>query len=106
MMDSDEPAIQLLQHSEKPTDFSACIICQSDDKASLRKAKESSIINLIEAMKERNHHVLERLKPDVPNLISKEIYWRSNCYSVYSSKRNVQRAPKRKLSVSPTPSSF
>ena len=65
---SDEPALHILQPEGKGTDFSACVICQSDDKVSLRKAKESSISNLIEAMQERNDHVFERLKPDIPGL--------------------------------------
>ena len=50
---SDEAALQILQSEGKSTDFSACVICQSDDKVSLRKAKESSISNLIEAMQEK-----------------------------------------------------
>ena len=100
---SVEPALHILQPEGKSTDFSACVICQSDDKVSLRKAKESSISNLIEAMQERNDHVFERLKPDIPGLRFSDVYWHAICYSGYVSKHNIRHAPKRKLSVSPTP---
>ena len=100
---SDEPALHILQPEGKSTDFSACVICQSDDKVSLRKAKESSISNLIEAMQERNDHVFERLKPDIPGLTTSDVYWHATCYSGYVSKHNIRLAPKQKLSVSPTP---
>ena len=72
-------------------------------KVSLRKAKESSISNLIEAIQERNDHVFERLKPDIPGLITSDVYWHAICYSGYVSKHNIRHAPKRELSVSPTP---
>ena len=100
---SDEPALQILQPEGKNTDISACVICQSDDKASLRKAKKTSISNLIEAMQERNDHVFDRLKPDIPGLTTSNVYWHAICYSDYVSKHNIRHAPKRKLSVSPTP---
>ena len=51
MDSSDKPAIKIVQTSGKTTDFSSCVICQSDDKGSLRKAKESSISKLIELWK-------------------------------------------------------
>ena len=65
MDSSDETTIQLVQTSGKTTDFSICVICQSDDKGSLWKAKESSISNLIEAMTERNGHAFELLKHEM-----------------------------------------
>ena len=57
----------------------------------------------MEAMEERNDHVFERLKHEIPGLTTRDVYWHATCYSVYASKHNIQRAPKQKLSISPTP---
>ena len=54
-------------------------------------------------MEERNDHVFDRLKHEIPGLTARDVYWHATCYSVYASKHNIQRAPKRKVSISPTP---
>ena len=79
MDSSDESAIQIVQTSGKTKDFSSCVIFQSDDKGSLRKAKESSISKLIEAMEKRNDHVFEQLKHEILGLTARDVHWHATC---------------------------
>ena len=74
------------------TAFTKCIICQLDREEILRRAKRFSIENLQRTLVLRKDEVYDRLYEELPNLISRDVFWHSTCYSTYTSEQNVRYA--------------
>ena len=101
----DTATISLLPEKRKRhSNFKKCVICQAETNETLRKAKNTSKEKFIDALNQRQDDVYDRLKDDVPNFVSIDIYWHHSCHSTYTSSQNLRYVKKRKLSISPTPS--
>ena len=74
------------------TAFTKCIICQLDREEILRRAKRFSIENLQRTLVLRKDEVYDRLHEELPNLISRDVFWHSTCYLSYTSEQNVRYA--------------
>ena len=88
------PPMPKKRRMSSATSFAKCIICQSDSNDDLRKAKESSISNLISKLQIRQDEVYERLKTDFNLLHENEVFWHTSCYATCTSKQNIKYAAK------------
>ena len=88
------PPMPKKRRMSSATSFAKCIICQSDSNDDLRKAKESSISNLISKLQIRQDEVYERLKTDFNLLHENEVFWHASCYATCTSKQNIKYAAK------------
>lgn len=80
--------------ARQTTMFNRCIICQSDRKEKLRRAKESSIKILWAALERRQDDTFKRLETEKTYLHDENsiIFWYSSCYSSYTSEENLKYA--------------
>ena len=70
----------------------------------LRQAKPTSLATFISAAEARDDSVKIRLGQEIQDLKLKDIFWHAKCYANYTSKANIMRVKKRKLTASASPS--
>ena len=107
MADSEGDSLPLLHDESKKrrlNDFEKCLICQEDSAEALRQAKPTSLATFISAAEARDDSVKIRLGHEIQDLEFKDIFWHAKCYANYTSKTNIMRVKKRKLTASASPS--
>ena len=107
MADSEGDSLPLLHDKSKKrrlNDFEKCLICQEDSAEALRQAKPTSLATFISAAEARDDSVKIRLGQEIQDLEFKDIFWHAKCYANYTSKTNIMRVKKRKLTASASPS--
>lgn len=107
MADSEGDSLPLLHDESKKrrlNDFEKCLICQEDSAEALRQAKPTSLATFISAAEARDDSVKIRLGQEIQDLEFKDIFWHAKCYANYTSKTNIMRVKKRKLTASASPS--
>ena len=107
MADSEGDSLPLLHDESKKrrlNDFGKCLICQEDSAEALRQAKPTSLATFISAAEARDDSVKIRLGQEIQDLEFKDIVWHAKCYANYTSKTNIMRVKKQKLTASASPS--
>ena len=90
--------------ARKQEEMAQCLICQEDSAEALRQAKPTYLATFISAVEARDDSVKIRLGQEIQDLEFKDIFWHAKCYANYTSKTNIMRVKKRKLTASASPS--